>query len=152
MTSSNNFLTKLSRAKAGAFLVCCAALIGFADCAYLLMQESTGKGYRCDVRGFDCGFVLQSKFSTFLGIPWTVWGITYYASLFMVIIAFLASGKKMLMHLLGALVGAGVLVSIGLLYIQGGVLHAWCLYCVTSEFAVGVLTVGYLMWRSAKHS
>lgn len=150
MSSSNNFSIKLSRAKAAAALLCLAALAGFADCAYLLMQEFSGKGYRCDVRGFDCGFVLQSRFSTFLGIPWTVWGLTYYAALFVVVIALLASGKRILMRLLGLFVAAGVAVSLSLLYVQGGILHAWCLYCVASEIAVGILLAGYILLRNEK--
>ncbi len=151
MTNLNNFSIRLSRAKASAFLLCLAALAGFADCAYLFMQETAGKGYRCDVRGFDCGYVLQSRFSTFLGIPWTVWGLAYYAALFVVVVALLASGKRILMQILGLFVVSGLLVSISLLYIQGAVLHAWCLYCVVSESAVGVLALGYALAQRNHH-
>ena len=58
------------------------ALIGFGISLYLAITHYLGFAVPCDIT-HGCEVVLSSKYSVFLGLPLSVWGVAYFVPLFL---------------------------------------------------------------------
>lgn len=122
------------------------SLIGIMDASYLTYEELSGQIPPCGA-GFDCGGVLNSPWAYIGPIPLSVFGLLYYATVFVIAtLNFLEIDLQMLItsvtksvafsfpahQLLLYLTTFGFFFSLYLLILMAFVIQAWCLYCLVS--------------------
>jgi uncharacterized membrane protein len=122
-------------------IVAALALAGIFISLYLTLYKIGVIGeLSCSIG--SCETVNTSKWSTFLHLPVAVWGLLFYLEVFVIAVVgtiprfeneFLFSG------LLVAEAAVGVLFSAWLTYLELAVIHAICIWCVTSAGVVVVI-------------
>ena len=88
---------------------------------------------------FNCDIVNRSVYSAVLGVPVALIGILGYAGL--LALATLRRGKPETPKALFATSLAGLAFALYLTYIEGFVLAAWCLLCLSSLGVILAITV-----------
>ena len=122
-------------------IVAALALAGIFISVYLTLYKLGVIGVlSCSIG--SCETVNTSRWSMFLGLPVAAWGLLFYVDVF--IIALLGTTARFeyepaISVVLVAQAAIGVLFSAWLTYLELGVIHAICIWCVTS--AVIVLTI-----------
>ncbi len=106
------------------------AVVGFGVSVYLAVSHYLGIAVPCDITG-GCEVVLNSKYSSFLGLPLSVWGSAYFFGV--IISALMANHYPNWRKLLTFLLGFGALSSLVLLGIQFFVLKKVCQYCLVVD-------------------
>ena len=107
------------------------AVVGLTDATLLTKEHYSDLVLPCTVtRG--CETVLTSKYSVVFGVPLALFGIIFYFSVLVAALYLMANLSKRLKQLILLLGTIGFISSLGLVYIQGAVLHAWCQYCLLS--------------------
>ncbi|MGA9838762.1 MAG: vitamin K epoxide reductase family protein [Gemmatimonadaceae bacterium] len=95
-----------------------------------------------------CELVQSSRWARVLGIHVAVWGLVYYAALFVVAIAGtqerLSDDRRISLILLG-LTGWGALFTAWLIYVELFRIHAICRWCMGSAAIVAALFVVALL-------
>lgn len=123
-------------------------LLGILDAGYISYSEFTGQLPTC-TPPFACSTVLESPWSKIGPVPLAVFGLFFYATMFVLgILAFMdvkdiAIGKLRL-HVLTiiAILGTmGLLFSIWLVFIMAVLLKAWCLYCLLSAINCSMIFI-----------
>ncbi len=123
--SLKNFLKKNSF-----FFFLSIAALGIFDTLYLLYNELLHAG-ECQVLGGNCGEVLSSTYSRWLGLPLSVWGLIGYISFLE--LAFKARYRNRNYFLIFFLLSlGGTTFSWYLFYLQAVVIEAWCPLCLVS--------------------
>jgi protein-disulfide isomerase/uncharacterized membrane protein len=133
------------------FAIFLLSLLGLLDAGWL---STRSMGIR--IRGMcgpvgDCDTVLASQFGHVAGIPLGVFGLIMYAAV--IILVYRVSVKperERLYAPLRWLSGTGVILSVGLMVVQGFVIKAFCLFCTLS--AVTVTIIALLSLRLGKGS
>ena len=123
------------------------SLLGLLDALYLYISHVTGTPVVCGV-SHGCEIVAASPYSKFLGIELSLYGVVYYAGMFILSAALFSYDRRIVR--LGLLVGGivGALLSISFIYIQGALIGAFCIYCLSSAVITFLLAPsGYLLWR-----
>ncbi|MBT9330373.1 vitamin K epoxide reductase family protein [Paracidobacterium acidisoli] len=116
------------------------ALAGLAVASYTLHLHYSHAVEFCDINShWDCGTVNHSRYSLFHGIPVAVIGMIGY-----VVLAVLALLRQKALTLIAALAGLGF--ALYLTNIEAHVLETWCLYCVTSQCIIAVITLLSIVW------
>ena len=115
-----------------------AALIGFSDASYLTAEHLRGVTPPCSVV-HGCEVVLTSSYATVLGVPLSVLGMVYYATLLVLLVAYADSGNKQFFRWACRIAVGGFLFTLWLVYLQAFVLHAFCQYCMLSALVSLVL-------------
>ncbi|MEJ0053505.1 MAG: vitamin K epoxide reductase family protein [bacterium] len=116
-----------------------AAFLGLADSVYLARSELSGAPLLCNIDGLSgCNLVAQSPYSQLFGVPLAVYGLGFYALLFILAALELAWSSSRLRKMLLALTLFGVAVSLVSLLLQLFVIQALCIYCAFS-WAVALL-------------
>ncbi|QNL49825.1 thioredoxin domain-containing protein [Olivibacter sp. SDN3] len=88
----------------------------------------------------NCGAVLESKSSTFLGISWSSWGFAYFATFFVCQMFFPGQAFHLMFWSVASIfVAPYILFSI---YYQSKIVKQWCPLCVTVQ---GVLLLNTIM-------
>ena len=133
----------MTRRQALAFL----AVVGILIALYLTLYKMGVIGVlSCSIG--SCETVNTSKWSMLFGIPIAEWGLAAYLALFGLAIAGSAEAREQsvtIARLLVALAGWSLLFSAWLTYLELFVIHAICIWCVTSAllwvviFAVSVV-------------
>jgi uncharacterized membrane protein len=122
-------------------IVAALSLAGVFLGIYLTLYKTGAIGkLACSVG--ECEAVNTSRWSLFLGLPVAAWGAGFYALLFA--IAFAGTTRRFeratwVSRALVVLTGWGVLFSAWLTYLELFVIHAICIWCVTSAVLVTVL-------------
>ncbi len=122
----------------GAFL----SWFGVCLCSLLVQKDAAIRAYLCPLRG-GCEAVLGSQFAAIGGVPLTWVGVAFYVVVLSLWLTVVASSRWRL-FLLDAilwLVLAGMTFSLGLMYVQFAVLHAFCPLCTGSALTVAALAV-----------
>jgi uncharacterized membrane protein len=109
----------------------CAALVGFADSAYLTAQHIRGVVPPC-IALTNCEKVLTSAYSVIGPVPVSALGLVYYGLVLVLLIAYFDMHDRRILHWLAWLVSAGMLGSLYFLYLQIFVIQALCPYCLVS--------------------
>ena len=127
------------------------ALIGFFVALYLTLYKFGVIGeLNCTVG--SCETVNTSRYATFLGLPVAAWGAGAYAVLLALALLGLQDRFAMSRAIslaLVALSGWSVLFSGWLTYLELFVIHAICVWCVTSAVIVALIFVASLVdWRA----
>lgn len=109
-------------------------------------------GY-CDFgQNFNCDIVNRSQYSTIAGIPVAGIGIAGYLAL--LAFATLYREKAETPALLSIMALGGLLFAVYLTYIEGFVLQAWCILCLSSLTLILLITLtsAFLLWRTMRRS
>ena len=126
-------------------IVAALALAGIFISLYLTLYKLNVIGELSCSLG-SCETVNTSRWSMFLGLPVAAWGLLFYVDVF--IIAVLGTMPRFeyepaISLVLVAQAAIGVLFSAWLTYLELAVIHAICIWCVTSAcIVVGILLVG----------
>ncbi len=116
------------------FGVLALSFVGYLDSLYLTIAHYREFTPRCSViRG--CETVLTGRFSSFLGIPTSVFGVVFYLLIFYLAVATIASSAGRLCLVLKLAASVGLLVSALLFLAEALVLKAYCQYCIISAVA-----------------
>ena len=127
-------------------LIALFSLCGLADAIYLTIEHITGQSVRCTIIA-GCSEVLSSPYAVVGGYPLASIGALAYFSVFSLAILALF-GYRIMGQLLLPLVIAMCLVSLGLIYLQAFVIHAFCQFCLISAAIIFVLTgLVIVQWR-----
>src|SRR6478672_10720750 len=90
----------------------------------------------------SCETVNTSKYSRFLGLPVAAWGLLFYLDVFaLALIGTLPrfEDERAFSIVLVAEAAVGVLFSAWLTYLELAVIHAICIWCVTSAVIVTII-------------
>ena len=117
------------------------AVLGTAIAAYLTFTKLTGGQAMLCTTGGGCDIVQSSRYATLLGVPTALWGAVAY-----VVVGALALLGLTPWRWLGAFLVAvaSAAFALYLTYVSLFVLHATCVWCVTS-LAVLLVLVGVLV-------
>ena len=106
------------------------SVLGFGISLYLAVAHYLGYTVPCDVT-HGCEAVLNSKYSMFLGLPLSVWGVGYFIAV--IISALLANSYALWKKILTILLSLGALASLVFLSLQFFVIKKVCQYCLTAD-------------------
>jgi vitamin-K-epoxide reductase (warfarin-sensitive) len=117
------------------FVIVILALAGVLVSALALHVHYSNDVQPCDINArWDCGIVNHSHYAVFHGIPVAVFGIAGYAA-----IGVLALFRRRLLTAVLAL--AGLAYAVYLSNIEAHILGVWCLYCVSSQVIIALITL-----------
>lgn len=129
------------------YAVLILAFLGFLDATYLTILHYQNVIPPCSL-AHGCETVLTSRYATVAGIPIALVGAGFYVALLVLTALGLQTKRLLFTNLLMLLTGTGLLISAILVYLQAFVLHAFCQYCLTSEFINFLLfDCVWWMWR-----
>ena len=122
-------------------IVAALALAGIFISIYLTLYK-LGLIGELDCSIGSCETVNTSRWSIFLGLPVAAWGLLFYLDVFGV--ALLGTtprweNQRVISIVLVAQAAIGVLFSAWLTYLELAVIHAICIWCVTSAVIVLVI-------------
>lgn len=124
-------------------MIAVLALIGAFVAAYLTLYKIGVIGeLTCSVQG--CETVNSSRWATFLGFPVAAWGVAFYVAMFVVALIGIAQRfeeERTISQGLTIMSGFGMLFSAWLTYLELFVIHAVCMWCVTSAVIVTLIFV-----------
>jgi uncharacterized membrane protein len=125
-------------------IVAALALAGIFISLYLTLYKLGVVGeLTCSIG--SCETVNTSKWSTFLRLPVAAWGLLFYAEVFVISLVGTMprlENERFLSALVVAEAAFGVLFSAWLTYLELAVIHAICIWCVTSAgIVVAILLV-----------
>src|SRR5215467_248215 len=117
------------------------AVAGIAVSSLALYHHfSKSKTSFCNIaQSFDCDLVNRSQYSTFHKVPVALLGILGYLAILSLATVYREKAETPLVLGAGALGGLGF--ALYLTYIEGFVLHAWCILCLSSLALILVITV-----------
>ena len=122
-------------------IVAALALAGIFISLYLTLYKIGVIGELSCTIG-SCETVNTSKWSRFLGLPVAAWGLLFYLDVF--VVALVGTMRRFefepaISFLLVGEAAVGVLFSAWLTYLELGVIHAICIWCVTSAVIVTLI-------------
>jgi len=124
-------------------IVATLALAGIFISLYLTLYKIGVIGeLSCSIG--SCETVNTSKWSRFLGLPVAAWGLLFYLDLFAIALIGMFprfENERVISIVLVAETVVGVLFSAWLTYLELAVIHAICIWCVTSAVIVTVILV-----------
>ena len=127
-------------------LLILAALAGIADTLVITAVLHLGPGY-C-IGGGSCEQVLTSSYAKLGSLPLSSLGAAFYTLLFVNALIYAYGSYRSALRLNLLLASFGTLFSGYLLYLQGWVIHVWCIYCLTSAFIqVSFLLMSIALFR-----
>jgi len=122
-------------------IVAALALAGIFISLYLTLYKIGVIGELSCTIG-SCETVNTSKWSRFLGLPVAAWGLLFYLDVFAIALVGTMRRFELEPAISYVLVGeaaVGVLFSAWLTYLELGVIHAICIWCVTSAVIVTLI-------------
>jgi uncharacterized membrane protein len=136
-------------------IVAALALAGIFISLYLTLYKLGVIGeLSCSIG--SCETVNTSKWSTFLHLPVAMWGLLFYLEVFVIAVVGTTSrleNAPLVSFLLVADAAIGVLFSAWLTYLELAVIHAICIWCVTSAgIVVAILIVSIADLREVRAS
>lgn len=129
---------KIQKIFAIIFLV--VALLGFADAAYLKIQDSLNVIPPCFV-ATGCETVLTSKWSEIAGIPVTVLGALYYLTIIVLSAIFLITKREKALRLASWATFIGLCATLWFVSLQLFIIQSICFYCMLSAISSVTLFV-----------
>jgi uncharacterized membrane protein len=122
-------------------IVAALALAGIFISLYLTLYKIGVIGeLTCSIG--SCETVNTSKWSLFLGLPVAAWGLLFYLDVFVIALVGTTARleyEPLISLLIVAEAAVGVLFSAWLTYLELAVIHAICIWCVTSAMVVTVI-------------
>jgi len=134
-------------------VVAALALAGVCLATYLMLYKLGVIGQLACTIG-HCETVNTSRWAIMFGIPVAGWGLAFYVALFAVAMVGISDRfveALWVSRLLLVMTGWGVLFSAWLTYLELFVIHAVCVWCVTSAILITVtFLVSVMDWREAR--
>lgn len=134
-------------------IVAALALAGIFISIYLTLYKLGVVGELSCTIG-SCETVNTSRWSVFLGLPVAAWGLFFYVDVFAVALAGTTrrlENQPIISIVLVAEAAIGVLFSAWLTYLELAVIHAICIWCMTSAIIVVlILLVSFADWREMR--
>jgi uncharacterized membrane protein len=119
-------------------IVAAFALAGIFISSYLTLYKIGVIGeLTCSIG--SCETVNISRWSVFLGLPVAAWGLFFYIDVFVIAVVGTTprfENEQVISFVLAAQAAIGVLFSAWLTYLELAVIHAICIWCVTSAAIV----------------
>jgi uncharacterized membrane protein len=119
-------------------IVAALALAGIFISTYLTLYKLGVIGeLTCSIG--SCETVNISRWSVFLGLPVAAWGLFFYIDVFVIAVVGTTprfENEQVISFVLVAQAAIGVLFSAWLTYLELAVIHAICIWCVTSAAIV----------------
>jgi len=119
-------------------IVAALALAGIFISIYLTLYKLGVIGeLSCSIG--SCETVNSSRWSVFFGLPVAAWGLFFYLDVFVLALAGTMprlENERLISVVLAAQAAIGVLFSAWLTYLELAVIHAICIWCVTSAAVV----------------
>lgn len=106
------------------------AVLALCVSVYLSIAKALSLTVPCDFTG-GCETVLNSKYSSFGGVPLSTWGIVYFS--LVIVTSLLANHYQKARKALRLVLGAGAVGALGFLYLQFFVIKAICQYCLVTD-------------------
>lgn len=127
-------------------------LLGLSDAWYLAQAALDGAALSCSLgAGLDgCNIVAQSPYSHLFGVPLALYGVFFYAVLFVTLSILFVKSSCALYRVATALGAIGLIVSTYFLFLQIFIIKALCIYCIASFVIAALLAV--VTWKLAKGS
>jgi uncharacterized membrane protein len=136
-------------------IVAALALAGIFISLYLTLYKLGVIGELSCTIG-SCETVNSSRWSVFFGLPVAAWGLLFYLDVFGVAVAGTTrrlENEPVISIVLVVQAAIGVLFSAWLTYLELAVIHAICIWCVTSAIiVVAILFVSIADWRELRLS
>ncbi|HEY0010670.1 MAG TPA: vitamin K epoxide reductase family protein [Candidatus Paceibacterota bacterium] len=115
------------------------SFLGLADSWYLAQSALTDTALTCGIESLNgCNTVAQSEYSNLFGVPLALYGVAFYAIIFIAAAFLLTNTRAWLVRLLFLATVVGFLASLYFLYLQVFLIKALCIYCLAS-FVFSVL-------------
>jgi len=134
-------------------IVAALALAGIFISIYLTLYKLGVIGELSCAIG-SCETVNTSRWSVFFGLPVAAWGLFFYLDVFVVAVLGTTprfDNKPIISIVLVAEAAIGVLFSAWLTYLELAVIHAICIWCVTSAVIVLLIfVVSFADWRAMR--
>lgn len=109
---------------------------------------SKSKTAFCDIgESFNCDLVNRSQYSTFHKVPVALLGIIGYLLVFSLATAYREKAETSFILAGASLAGLGF--ALYLTYIEGFVLHAWCILCLSSLALISTIAT-LSVWNAAR--
>jgi uncharacterized membrane protein len=122
------------------YLIAALALLGIIVSVLAFRIHYSNDVQPCDINSrWDCGVVNHSRYSVIGGVPVAVIGVVGYFAL-----GALALTKRRNLTLLASFLGLGY--ALYLTNIEAHKLEVWCLYCVTSQGIIAIITLLSAFW------
>lgn len=122
------------------YILMMLSLVGVADASYITANHYTGLDLACSIiKG--CDVVLATKYAKIFGVPTSVYGIAYYATLFGLVYYYWMAGNKKALKLFSLVLWVGVIMTTYFIYLQLFVIHSICQYCMLSALTTIILLV-----------
>ena len=116
-----------------ALLILLLAFFGMADAAYLATHAFSGEPLICDIGSLSgCTIVASSTYSVLFGVPLAVYGVVFYALVFVLAALELVFFNALLRRLLQGAAVVGAIAGIVFTFIQVYLINALCIYCLMS--------------------
>ncbi len=125
------------------------SLAGLIDATYLTIEHLTGRSVRCTISG-GCNEVLQSAYAKIGAVPTAALGALAYFTAFS-LATLIVFGYTRAHAPLNILVALMLAASLGLLFVQAFVLHAFCEFCLLSA-AITILLSAVVFTARLKYS
>ena len=116
------------------------SFLGFVDATYLTVNRFLGASLPCTLT-HACDTVTRSEYSTILGIPVVLMGVAYYLTIFFGAYFYWEYRSRTYFKATAALTIFGLIFSAWFVYVQLGILHAICQYCMLSALTSTILFV-----------
>jgi uncharacterized membrane protein len=134
-------------------IVAALALAGIFISIYLTLYKVGVIGeLSCSIG--SCETVNTSRWSVLLGLPVAAWGLFFYIDVFVVALVGTMprfENERVISIVLAAEAAIGVLFSAWLTYLELAVIHAICIWCVTSAvIVVLIFLVSVADWRETR--
>ena len=130
-------------------LIIVLSLFGVADSWYLFQSAVTDTALTCDIGGAldGCNIVAQSPYSQLFGLPLALYGVLFFAFMFVLAAAIFMLPKRVLYTALYLLAWFGAVASLVFVFIQFALIKALCIYCLFSALAAfGLLWATRALW------
>ncbi|HET7207754.1 MAG TPA: vitamin K epoxide reductase family protein [Terriglobales bacterium] len=144
-------MTPLTRRLMLAIAVLALAGIGVSVVSLAHHYSKSANSF-CDLgQTFNCDIVNRSEYSSILGVPVALIGVAGYLALFALATVYRDGQQARALIFGGALSGLGF--ALYLTYIEGFVLGAWCILCLSSLLVILTITIlSALAWRAPASS
>ncbi len=132
-TKTERDMSGLSLSKGAKIAYCVMALlalVGLADATFLTVMHLTGDDSVCGPSS-GCSEVLSSAYASIGKVPTAAFGIAAYFLAFSAAVC-CAFGYLRVRIFLNCLIAIMLLATLGFLYLQAFVLHAYCPFCLLS--------------------
>lgn len=122
------------------YVIAALAVLGIVISALAFQIHYSNAVQPCDINArWDCGIVNHSRYSMVGPVPVAAIGIVGY-----LVLGLLAFNRRRGYTLITAIIGLAY--ALYLSNIEAHVLEVWCLYCVSSQIVIALITLLALLW------